>query len=228
MKQPLFFSLRSLLCRGGFLLAGWFLLSGSGAKGMEVVPVSTDRAPIVVKKSASTAADEAILRRFYTEVVLNGAKLDDKKVEATCTPAMLCVLRKAYVDEYDGTGYGIWIFRTCINGGDDTAGVLQIRPRSGRDYVVTYNDGGVKGETIVRMVTRNGRPMITRSCAATKVVADFHFRLLPFFAVDLRIFASRTKKEPAKPCALRALFLCECILPLWQYTLYFEFFLCRP
>ena len=85
MKQPLFFSLRSLLCRGGFLLAGWLLLSGSGAKGMEVVPVSTDRAQVVVKKSASTAADEAILRRFYTEVVLNGAKLDDKKVEATCT-----------------------------------------------------------------------------------------------------------------------------------------------
>lgn len=162
MKQPLFFSLRSLLCRGGFLLAGWFLLSGSGAKGMEVVPVSTGRAQAVVKKSASTAADEAILRRFYTEVVLYDGKLDEKKVETTCTPAMLRVLRKAYVDEYDGTGYGIWIFRTCINGGDDTAGVLQIHPRSGRDYVVTYNDGGVKGETIVRMVTRNGRPMIDK------------------------------------------------------------------
>ena len=75
---------------------------------------------------------------------------------------MLRVLCKAYVDEYDGTGYGIWIFRTCINGGDNTAGVLQIRPRSGRDYVVTYNDGGVKGETIVRMVTHNGRPMIAK------------------------------------------------------------------
>ena len=163
MKQPLFFSLRSLLCRGGFLLAGWFLLSGSGAKGMEVVPVSTGRAQAVVKKSASTAADEAILRRFYTEVVLYDGKLDEKKVETTCPPpAMLRVLRKAYVDEYDGTGYGIWIFRTCINGGDNTAGVLQIRPRSGRDYVVTYNDGGVKGETIVRMVTRNGRPMIAK------------------------------------------------------------------
>ena len=163
MKQPLFFSLRSLLCRGGFLLAGWFLLSGSGAKGMEVAPVSTGRAQAVVKKSASTAADEAILRRFYTEVVLYDGKLDEKKGETTCTPpAMLRVLRKAYVDEYDGTGYGIWIFRTCINGGDNTAGVLQIRPRSGRDYVVTYNDGGVKGETIVRMVTRNGRPMIAK------------------------------------------------------------------
>ncbi len=138
------------------------MLSGSGAKGMEVVPVSTEGAPIVVKKSASTAADEAILRRFYTEVVLNGAKLDEKKVETTCTLAMLRVLRKAYVDEYDGMGYGIWIFRTCINGGDNTSGVLQIRPRSGRDYVVTYNDGGVKGETIVRMVTRNGRPMIEK------------------------------------------------------------------
>ena len=161
MKQPLFFSLRSLLCRGGFLLAGWFMLSGSGAKGMEVVPVSTDRAPIVVKKSAS-AADEAVLRRFYTEVVLYDGKLDEKKVETACTPGMLRVLRKAYVDEYDGTGYGIWIFRTCINGGDNTAGVFQIRVRSGRDYVVTYNDGGVKGETIVRMVTHNGRPMIDK------------------------------------------------------------------
>ena len=152
MKQPLFFSLRSLLCRGGFLLAGWFLLSGSGAKGMEVVPVSTGRAQAVVKKSAS----------FYTEVVLYDGKLDEKKVEAICTPAMLRVLRKAYVYEYDGTGYGIWIFRTCINGGDNTAGVFQIRVRSGRDYVVTYNDGGVKGETIVRMVTHNGRPMIAK------------------------------------------------------------------
>ena len=27
---------------------------------------------------------------------------------------------------------------------------------------VTYNDGGVKGETMVRMVTRNGRPMIDK------------------------------------------------------------------
>jgi len=72
------------------------------------------------------------------------------------------LLRKVYAEEYDGTGYGIWIFRTCINGGDNTAGGLQIRPRSGRDYVVTYNDGGVKGETIVRMVTRNGRPMIAK------------------------------------------------------------------
>ena len=148
MKQPLFFSLRSLLCRGGFLLAGWFMLSGSGAKGMEVVPVSTDRAPSVVKKSASTAADEAVLRRFYTEVVLYAG--------------MLRVLRKAYVYEYDGTGYGIWIFRTCINGGDNTAGILQISQRSGRDYVVRYNDGGVKGETIVHMVTHNGRPMIDK------------------------------------------------------------------
>ena len=162
MKQPLFLSLWSLLCRGGFLLAGWFLLSGSGATGMEVVPVSTGRVQAVVKKSASTAADEAVLRRFYTEVVLYDGKLDEKKVETTCTPAMLCVLRKAYVDEYDGTGYGIWIFRTCINGGDNAAGVLQIRPRSGRDYVVTYNDGGVKGETIVRMLTHNGRPMIAK------------------------------------------------------------------
>ncbi len=162
MKQPLFFSLRSLLCRGGFLLAGWFMLSGSGAKGMEVVPVSTDRAPIVVKKSASAAADEAVLRKFYTEVVLKVGKLDNKQVERVCTPVLLRELRKVYVDEYDGTGYGIWIFRTCINGGDNTAGVLQIRVRSGRDYVVTYNDGGVKGETIVRMVTHNGRPMIDK------------------------------------------------------------------
>ena len=162
MKQPLFFSLRSLLCRGGFLLAGWFMLSGSGAKGMEVVPVSTDRAPSVVKKSASTAADEAVLRKFYTEVVLKVGKLDNKQVERVCTPALLRELRKVYAEEYDGTGYGIWIFRTCINGGDDTAGVLDIRLRSGRDYVVTYNDGGVKGETIVRMVTRNGRPMIDK------------------------------------------------------------------
>ena len=162
MKQPLFFSLRSFLCRGGFLLAGWFMLSGSGAKGTEIVAVSTGRAQAVVKKSASAAADEAVLRRFYTEVVLYDGKLDEKKVETACTPAMLRVLRKAYVYEYDGTGYGIWIFRTCINGGDNTAGVLQIRPRSGRDYVVTYNDGGVKGETIVRMVTRNGRPMIEK------------------------------------------------------------------
>lgn len=162
MKQPLFFSLRSLLCRGGFLLAGWFMLSGSGAKGMEVVPVSTDRAPSVVKKSASTAADEAVLRRFYTEVVLKVGKLDNKQVERVCTPVLLRELRKVYAEEYDGTGYGIWIFRTCINGGDNTAGVLQIRPRSGRDYVVTYNDGGVKGETIVRMVTHNGRPMIAK------------------------------------------------------------------
>ena len=75
---------------------------------------------------------------------------------------MLHELRKVYAEEYDGTGYGIWIFRTCINGGDDTAGVLDIRLRSGRDYVVTYNDGGVKGETIVRMVTHNGRPMIDK------------------------------------------------------------------
>ena len=143
-------------------MAGWFMLSGSGAKGMEVVPVSTDRAPSVVKKSASTAADEAVLRRFYTEVVLYDGKLDEKKVETACTPAMLRELRKVYAEEYDGTGYGIWIFRTCINGADNTAGILQIRVRSGRDYVVTYNDGGVKGETIVRMVTHNGRPMIDK------------------------------------------------------------------
>ena len=121
-----------------------------------------EKAPVVEKKSASTAADEAVLRRFYTEVVLYDGKLDEKKVEATCTPAMLRVLRKAYVYEYDGTGYGIWIFRTCINGGDNTAGVLQISQRGRRDYVVRYNDGGVKGETIVRMVTHNGRPMIDK------------------------------------------------------------------
>lgn len=138
------------------------MLSGSGAKGMEVVPVSTGREQTVVKKSASTAADEAILRRFYTEVVLKVGKLDNKQVERVCTPVLLRELRKVYTEEYDGTGYGIWIFRTCINGGDNTAGVLQIRVRSGRDYVVTYNDGGVKGETIVRMVTHNGRPMIAK------------------------------------------------------------------
>ena len=129
---------------------------------MEVVPVSTGRVQAVVKKSASTAADEAVLRKFYTEVVLKVGKLDNKQVERVCTPVLLRELRKVYAEEYDGTGYGIWIFRTCINGGDNTAGVLQIRLRSGRDYVVRYNDGGVKGETIVRMVTHNGRPMIAK------------------------------------------------------------------
>ncbi len=121
-----------------------------------------EKAPVVEKKSALAAADESVLRKFYTEVVLRVGRLDNKQVERVCTPAMLRELRKVYTEEYDGTGYGIWIFRTCINGGDDTAGVLRIRLRSGRDYVVTYNDGGVKGETIVRMVTRNGRPMIDK------------------------------------------------------------------
>ena len=162
MKQSSFLSSRFRLSTGAFLFAALLAFAGSSASAKGVVPVAMEKAPVVEKKSASTAADEAILRRFYTEVVLNGAKLDDKKVEATCTPAMLRVLRKAYVDEYDGMGYGIWIFRTCINGGDNTAGVFQIRVRSGRDYVVTYNDGGVKGETIVRMVTHNGRPMIAK------------------------------------------------------------------
>lgn len=162
MKQPLFFSLRSLLCRGGFLFAALLAFAGSSASAKGVVPVAMEKAPVVEKKSASAAADEAVLRKFYTEVVLKVGKLDNKQVERACTPALLRELRKAYVDEYDGTGYGIWIFRTCINGGDNTAGVLQIRVRSGRDYVVTYNDGGVKGETIVRMVTRNGRPMIEK------------------------------------------------------------------
>ena len=100
--------------------------------------------------------------------MLKVGKQDNKQVERVCTPALLRELRKVYAKEYDGTGYGIWIFRTCINGGDDTAGVLQIRLRSGRDYVVTYNDGGVKGETIVRMVTRNGRPMIDKIVSRDK------------------------------------------------------------
>ena len=154
MKQPLFFSFWFLLCCG--------VLTGSRAEGVEVVRVSTERARAIVRKSASATADESVLRKFYTEVVLKVCKLDSKQVEGGCTPAMLHELRKVYAEEYDGTGYGIWIFRTCINGGDDTAGVLDIRLRSGRDYVVTYNDGGVKGETIVRMVTRNGRPMIDK------------------------------------------------------------------
>ena len=162
MKQPLFFSLRSLLCRGGFLLAALLAFAGSPASAKGVAPVAMEKAPVVEKKSASAAADEAVLRKFYTEVVLKVGKLDNKQVERVCTPALLRELRKVYAEEYDGTGYGIWIFRTCINGGDNTAGVLQIRPRSGRDYVVTYNDGGVKGETIVRMVTHNGRPMIEK------------------------------------------------------------------
>ena len=162
MKQPLFFSLRSLLCRGGFLFAALLAFAGSSASAKGVVPVAMEKAPVVEKKSASAAADEAVLRKFYTEVVLKVGKLDNKQVERVCTPVLLRELRKAYVDEYDGTGYGIWIFRTCINGGDNTAGVLQISQRSGRDYVVRYNDGGVKGETIVRMVTHNGRPMIAK------------------------------------------------------------------
>ena len=162
MKQSSFLSSRFRLSTGAFLFAALLAFAGSSASAKGVAPVAMEKAPVVEKKSASTAADEAVLRRFYTEVVLYDGKLDEKKVETACTPAMLRELRKAYVDEYDGTGYGIWIFRTCINGGDNTAGVLQIRVRSGRDYVVTYNDGGVKGETIVRMVTHNGRPMIDK------------------------------------------------------------------
>ena len=162
MKQSSFLSSRFRLSTGAFLFAALLAFAGSSASAKGVAPVAMEKAPVVEKKSASTAADEAVLRRFYTEVVLYDGKLDEKKVETACTPAMLRELRKAYVDEYDGTGYGIWIFRTCINGGDNTAGILQIRVRSGRDYVVTYNDGGVKGETIVRMVTHNGRPMIAK------------------------------------------------------------------
>jgi len=130
--------------------------------------VVVEKPRVVKKKSPPAPADEAVLRKFYTEVVLKVGKLDNKQVERVCTPVLLRELRKAYVDEYDGTGYGIWIFRTCINGGDNTAGVLQIRVRSGRDYVVTYNDGGVKGETIVRMVTHNGRPMIAKIVSRDK------------------------------------------------------------
>ncbi len=162
MKQSSFLSSRFRLSTGAFLFAALLAFAGSSASAKGVAPVAMEKAPVVEKKSASTAADEAVLRRFYTEVVLYDGKLDEKKVETACTPAMLRELRKAYVDEYDGTGYGIWIFRTCINGGDNTAGVLQISQRSGRDYVVRYNDGGVKGETIVRMVTHNGRPMIAK------------------------------------------------------------------
>lgn len=162
MKQPLFFSLRSLLCRGGFLFAALLAFAGSSASAKGVVPVAMEKAPVVEKKSASAAADEAVLRKFYTEVVLKVGKLDNKQVERVCTPVLLRELRKVYAEEYDGTGYGIWIFRTCINGGDNTAGVLQISQRGRRDYVVRYNDGGVKGETIVRMVTHNGRPMIDK------------------------------------------------------------------
>ena len=162
MKQSSFLSSRFRLSTGAFLFAALLAFAGSSASAKGVAPVAMEKAPVVEKKSASTAADEAVLRRFYTEVVLYDGKLDEKKVETACTPAMLRELRKAYVDEYDGTGYGIWIFRTCINGGDNTAGVLQISQRSGRDYVVRYNDGGGKGETIVRMVTHNGRPMIAK------------------------------------------------------------------
>lgn len=162
MKQSSFLSSRFRLSTGAFLFAALLAFAGSSASAKGVAPVAMEKAPVVEKKSASTAADEAVLRRFYTEVVLYDGKLDEKKVEATCTPAMLRELRKVYVDEYDGTGYGIWIFRTCINGGDNTAGVLQISQRGRRDYVVRYNDGGVKGETIVRMVTHNGRPMIDK------------------------------------------------------------------
>ena len=161
MKQSSFLSSRFRLSTGAFLFAALLAFAGSSASAKGVAPVAMEKAPVVEKKSASAAADEAVLRKFYTEVVLNG-KLDNKQVERVCTPVLLRELRKVYAEEYDGTGYGIWIFRTCINGGDDTAGVLDIRLRSGRDYVVTYNDGGVKGETIVRMVTRNGRPMIEK------------------------------------------------------------------
>jgi len=168
MKQSSFLSSRFRLSTGAFLFAALLAFAGSSASAKGVVPVAMEKAPVVEKKSASAAADEAVLRKFYTEVVMYDGKLDEKKVETACTPAMLRVLRKAYVDEYDGTGYGIWIFRTCINGGDNTAGVLQIRVRSGRDYVVTYNDGGVKGETIVRMVTHNGRPMIAKIVSRDK------------------------------------------------------------
>ena len=162
MKPSSFFSSRFRLSTGAFLFAALLAFAGSSASGKGVVSAAKEKAPVVEKKSVSAAADEAVLQKFYTGVVLKIGKLDNKQVERVCTPSMLRELRKVYAEEYDGTGYGIWIFRTCINGGDDTAGVLQIRLRSGRDYVVTYNDGGVKGETIVRMVTRNGRPMIEK------------------------------------------------------------------
>ena len=162
MKQSSFLSSRFRLSTGAFLFAALLAFAGSSASAKGVVPVAMEKAPVVEKKSASAAADEAVLRKFYTEVVLKVGKQDNKQVERVCTPALLRELRKVYAKEYDGTGYGIWIFRTCINGGDDTAGVLDIRLRNGRDYVVTYNDGGVKGETMVRMVTRNGRPMIDK------------------------------------------------------------------
>lgn len=168
MKPSSFFSSRFRLSTGAFLFAALLAFAGSSASGKGVVSAAKEKAPVVEKKSVSAAADEAVLQKFYTGVVLKIGKLDNKQVERVCTPAMLRELRKVYAEEYDGTGYGIWIFRTCINGGDDTAGVLDIRLRSGRDYVVTYNDGGVKGETIVRMVTRNGRPMIDKIVSRDK------------------------------------------------------------
>ncbi len=64
-----------------------------------------EKAPAVEKKSASAAADEAVLQKFYTEVVLKVGKLDNKQVERVCTPVLLRELRKVYTEEYDGTGF---------------------------------------------------------------------------------------------------------------------------
>ena len=107
MKQSSFLNSRFRLSTGAFLFAALLAFAGSSASAKGVVPVAMEKAPVVEKKSASAAADEAVLRKFYTEVVLKVGKLDNKQVERVCTPALLRELRKVYAEEYDGTGYGI-------------------------------------------------------------------------------------------------------------------------
>ena len=76
------------------MFAALLAFAGSSASAKGVVPVAMEKAPVVEKKSASAAADEAVLRKFYTEVVLKVGKLDNKQVERVCTPVLLRELRK--------------------------------------------------------------------------------------------------------------------------------------
>lgn len=111
-----------------------------------------------------TDQKKRFLKEFYTNYIF-GREDFYAKAKEICTPQMLNLLKKEYVEMgyecEDGECYGIWIFRTSFQDGpSDIDEVQEITDIGDGWYKVTYLDMGHNGETFIQLINNENKFMI--------------------------------------------------------------------
>lgn len=101
------------------------------------------------------------IRGFYDEFVLGGGEVTAHVAESYFTPILEKSLSELY--DYDGEGYAVWEFRTgAQDGPSKVSKVISIMPQNRHEYLVTYRDMGLTGQTLVTISEQKSQIQISK------------------------------------------------------------------